>query len=166
MRCDLIVTTISNNEEDGKDISHLSTSTNANKEENIVKRKLSISDYLQGPLTPKRISAHRNYKQGQYAVLTARERLAELKIIEEQKLHKQEQILRRKQEMVEKKIKAQQSLEEAREKRRLERVTKQEEKLKQAAEKSAEKEQRIRNRIKEKAKKDTTNKAKKGNVQK
>lgn len=51
-----------------------------------VKRKMSISGYLNCPETPKRNRAHRNYKRKFYPVLTAGERLEEMRRIEEEKM--------------------------------------------------------------------------------
>lgn len=49
------------------------------------KRKISISSFLDCPDAPKRSGKHRNYKRKFYPVLTAAERLEEIRRVEEEK---------------------------------------------------------------------------------
>lgn len=53
--------------------------------DHISSRKMSISELLQTPPTPRRSSSHRNYKRKFYPVLTASERLEEIRQLEEEK---------------------------------------------------------------------------------
>lgn len=53
--------------------------------DNFAGRKMSISELLQTPPTPQRSSSHRNYKRKFHPVLTASERLEEIRRLEEEK---------------------------------------------------------------------------------
>lgn len=53
--------------------------------DNFASRKMSISELLQTPPTPRRSNSHRNYKRKFYPVLTASERLEEMHRLEEEK---------------------------------------------------------------------------------
>lgn len=71
---------------------------NITNQQSVLKRKKSISDFLDCPDTPKRSSKHRNYKRKFHPVLTAGERLEEIRRIEDEKL----EIIRQRKENAEK----------------------------------------------------------------